>query len=72
MSAALPLWMLVHMTVGGDGLHGRAIEGWSLIFNVVFRPTLHQNEELIFRSETLPLNARFYDLPPARMFEEMY
>ena len=28
------------MTVGGDGLHGRAVEGWSLLFNVVFRPTL--------------------------------
>jgi conjugal transfer/type IV secretion protein DotA/TraY len=37
---AVPLWMLAHMTVGGDGLHGRAIEGWSLLFNVVFRPTL--------------------------------
>jgi conjugal transfer/type IV secretion protein DotA/TraY len=37
---AVPLWMLAHMTVGGDGLHGRATEGWSLLFNVVFRPTL--------------------------------
>ena len=37
---AVPLWMLAHMTVGGDGLHGRAIEGWSLLFNIVFRPTL--------------------------------
>jgi len=37
---AVPLWMLAHMTVGGDGLHGRAIEGWSLLFNVVFRPSL--------------------------------
>jgi hypothetical protein len=37
---AVPLWMLAHMTVGGDGLHGRAIEGWALLFNVVFRPTL--------------------------------
>jgi len=37
---AVPLWMLAHMTVGGDGLHGRAIEGWSLLFSVVFRPTL--------------------------------
>ena len=37
---AVPLWMLAHMTVGGDGLHGRAIEGWSLLFNVMFRPTL--------------------------------
>ena len=37
---AVPLWMLAHMTVGGDGLHGRAIEGWSLLFSVVFRPTM--------------------------------
>ena len=37
---AVPLWMLAHMTVGGDGLHGRATEGWSLLFNVMFRPTL--------------------------------
>jgi len=37
---AVPLWMLAHMTIGGDGLHGRAIEGWGLLFNVVFRPTL--------------------------------
>ena len=37
---AVPLWMLAHMTLGGDGLHGRAIEGWSLLFNVVFRPVL--------------------------------
>ena len=28
---AVPLWMLAHMTVGGDGLHGRAIEGWGLL-----------------------------------------
>jgi hypothetical protein len=37
---AVPLWMLAHMTIGGDGLHGRAIEGWGLLFNVVFRPSL--------------------------------
>lgn len=37
---AVPLWMLAHMTVGGDGLHGRATEGWSLLFSVVFRPVL--------------------------------
>jgi hypothetical protein len=28
------------MTFEGDGLHGRAGEGYSLIFNVLFRPTL--------------------------------
>ena len=37
---AVPLWMLAHMTVGGEGLHGRAAEGWGLLFNVVFRPSL--------------------------------
>jgi conjugal transfer/type IV secretion protein DotA/TraY len=37
---AVPLWMLAHMTIGGDGLHGRAIEGWGLLFNVMFRPVL--------------------------------
>jgi conjugal transfer/type IV secretion protein DotA/TraY len=37
---AVPLWMLAHMTVGGDGLHGRAIDGWALLFNVVFRPSM--------------------------------
>jgi len=37
---AVPLWALAHMTLGGDGLHGRATEGWSLLFSVVFRPTL--------------------------------
>ena len=37
---AVPLWMLAHMTMQGDGLHGRATEGYSLLFNVLFRPTL--------------------------------
>jgi conjugal transfer/type IV secretion protein DotA/TraY len=37
---AVPLWMLAHMTVGGEGLHGRAVDGWGLLFNVVFRPSL--------------------------------
>jgi conjugal transfer/type IV secretion protein DotA/TraY len=37
---AVPLWMLAHMTFEGDGLHGRASEGYSLMFNVLFRPTL--------------------------------
>jgi len=36
---AVPLWMLAHMTMSGDGLHGRANEGYSLLFNVLFRPT---------------------------------
>lgn len=37
---AVPLWMLAHMTYGGEGLHGRASEGYSLLFSVLFRPTL--------------------------------
>jgi hypothetical protein len=37
---AVPLWMLAHMTFGGEGLHGRGIEGWGLLFNVMFRPVL--------------------------------
>ena len=37
---AVPLWMLAHMTLGGDGLHGRAVEGWGMLFNVMFRPVL--------------------------------
>ncbi len=37
---AFPFWMLAHMTYGGEGLHGRASEGYSLLFNLLFRPTL--------------------------------
>ncbi len=37
---AVPLWMLAHMTMQGEGLHGRATEGYALIFNILFRPTL--------------------------------
>ncbi|WP_249197647.1 DotA/TraY family protein [Gluconobacter kondonii] len=37
---AVPLWMLAHMTMSGEGLHGHAKAGYALIFNVLFRPTL--------------------------------
>ena len=37
---AVPLWMFAHLTFQGDGLHGRGIEGYSLLFNVLFRPVL--------------------------------
>ncbi|UZO94531.1 DotA protein (plasmid) [Roseomonas mucosa] len=37
---AVPLWMLAHMTMRGEGLHGKATEGYSLAFNVLFRPVL--------------------------------
>jgi hypothetical protein len=32
--------MLAHMTFEGAGLHGRATQGYELIFNVLFRPVL--------------------------------
>ena len=37
---AVPLWAFAHLTWQGDGLHGRGIEGYSLLFNVLFRPVL--------------------------------
>ncbi len=37
---AVPLWMFAHLTFQGDGLHGRGIEGYSLLFNIMFRPVL--------------------------------
>lgn len=37
---AVPLWAFAHLTWQGDGLHGRGIEGYALLFNVLFRPVL--------------------------------
>ena len=37
---AVPLWMFAHLTFQGDGLHGRGIEGYALLFNILFRPVL--------------------------------
>jgi conjugal transfer/type IV secretion protein DotA/TraY len=37
---AVPLMMFAHMTFDGDGLHGRAIQVYELLFNVLFRPVL--------------------------------
>ncbi len=37
---AVPLWMFAHLTFQGEGLHGRGIEGYALLFNVLFRPVL--------------------------------
>ncbi|MGO9845563.1 MAG: DotA/TraY family protein [Methylocella sp.] len=37
---AVPLWMLAHMTFEGEGLHGRGLAGYELIFNLLFRPVL--------------------------------
>lgn len=35
---AVPLMMVAHMTFDGEGLHGRAIQVYELLFNVLFRP----------------------------------
>jgi conjugal transfer/type IV secretion protein DotA/TraY len=37
---AVPLWAFAHLTFQGDGLHGRGIEGYSLLLNVLVRPPL--------------------------------
>ena len=37
---AVPLWMFAHLTFQGDGLHGRGFEGYSMLFNILFRPVL--------------------------------
>ena len=37
---AVPLWMLAHLTFEGEGLHGRGIAGYELLFNILFRPVL--------------------------------
>jgi conjugal transfer/type IV secretion protein DotA/TraY len=37
---AVPLWMFAHMTFQGEGIHGRGWYGYSLLFNVLFRPVL--------------------------------
>jgi hypothetical protein len=34
------LWMLAHLTFEGDGLHGRGLAGYELLFNILFRPVL--------------------------------
>jgi conjugal transfer/type IV secretion protein DotA/TraY len=37
---AVPLWAFAHLTFQGDGLHGRGTEGYSLLLNVLVRPSL--------------------------------
>lgn len=37
---AVPLWMFAHMSYQGEGFHGRGYYGYSLLFNVLFRPVL--------------------------------
>lgn len=37
---AVPFWMVAHLAFEGRGLHGKGIAGYSLIFNILFRPSL--------------------------------
>jgi len=37
---SVPLWAFAHMTFQGDGLHGRGLRGYGILFNLLLRPTL--------------------------------
>lgn len=37
---AVPLWAFARLTFQGDGVHGRGVEGYSLLLNVLVRPSL--------------------------------
>jgi conjugal transfer/type IV secretion protein DotA/TraY len=37
---AVPLWAFAHLTFQGDGLHGKGLEGYSLLLNILVRPVL--------------------------------
>lgn len=38
--AAAPLWFLAHMTFAGDGIHGKGIRGYEILFTILFRPSM--------------------------------
>ncbi len=37
---SVPLWAFAHMAFQGDGLHGRGLRGYGILFNLLLRPTL--------------------------------
>lgn len=37
---AVPLGMMAHMSLNGEGMHGQARQFYSLLFNLIFRPVL--------------------------------
>ena len=37
---SVPLWAFAHMTFQGDGLHGRGLRGYGILFNLLLRPSL--------------------------------
>ncbi|MFC0500479.1 DotA/TraY family protein [Asaia krungthepensis] len=36
----VPFWALAHLTFAGDGIHGRGIRGYEILFSILFRPLL--------------------------------
>lgn len=36
--AGASLWFLAHMTFAGDGIHGKGIRGYEILFSILFRP----------------------------------
>jgi conjugal transfer/type IV secretion protein DotA/TraY len=39
-AAYVPLWFLAHMTFAGDGIHGKGIRGYEILFAIIFRPSM--------------------------------
>ena len=37
---AVPLWGLAHIAFQGEGLHGRGLRGYEVLFSIVFRPSI--------------------------------
>lgn len=38
--AAVPIWLLAHMTFSGDGIHGKGVRGYEVLFSIIFRPSM--------------------------------
>lgn len=38
--AYAPLWFLAHMTFAGDGIHGKGVRGYEVLFTILFRPSM--------------------------------
>ncbi|WP_094756217.1 DotA/TraY family protein [Acetobacter orientalis] len=38
--AYAPLWFLAHMTFAGDGIHGKGVRGYEVLFTIFFRPSM--------------------------------
>ena len=37
---SVPLWAFAHVAFQGDGLHGRGLRGYGILFNLLLRPSL--------------------------------